>query len=1156
MARNRKAGKGKRVLRFEPLESRELLAITFSGDQWSLTMNDLVAQYRVDYPDISYISPTASEQEFLEWVNRLRANPSHTADQIINKMDPDAERLYHNNYNPEFFNAFDPRINSNCFAYYPANSNESLRDFIVDWEAMKSLSKVAPLAYGLVSQIASSYANTLVSEGRAGNISHNEQLGVEIQKYYGDESDYNENAFAGYGKYVYNGITYSEASYAFSAFLIDWGEGNEDHEHRDVMLSSSYTEIGVAIRNNGNTYTVADFVNNSSSEGAWLLGVLYTDADGDSFYDASEGINGNLTVSKLDTDGSVADTCTFDSFSTGGYQIFLKNGTYRITVKNQNDNREQTRIVNISGENVKEDFILRNYSTSPPVIDTHCTLPWKYYENSTTPDLSIVPDLAITTESTSNYLYQAKIQFASRPDNTSESLRLNAESASTLSTTFNPNDGSVWIYGKGTIAEYQEYLRNLTYSNSEQSCTLGERSISIQVFDGSFWSNEAAIQVNVLPKKVGLTVSNTKIFEGDIGQKTMVFTATLTEASRADVSFNYTVKDDTAIGGDSDDSDYDNTSSSGKITIQAGETSAQFEITIFGNYRLQKEEGIPYSDESNRSFTVELSELTGVFKTSSDEKIRGTIIDDDTPLFWKTENSWTSDTSYAFQTGEGDRRLSFAWKPTSSGLATWSVGSDNPNGFSLVVYRNAVLPENRIANATESATNTGKQIRWAADAGKWYIIRIEKTGNSTEIQNQSLQLREIMTNGLVQIDPLWEDLKEEDRKVQFSVNNGQLQFSLGDNTWDLARRSTIKSDYDVPLYFSGMSGTFSENSFNYGGDEGYTIDFDLKGSGISLYGSNSGEDMIFKGTDGNDQLLFENGDGSFTTKYDDPNYSKTWYFKNITLVKVDGLSGEDVAEIVDSSMDDVVVLAENDIAVYGKGHTLNAVNFNDVKIRFLYGGRNYVQIQNEEEDTQIILLADSLQMSGADGTFSYSVQYFDRLTINPKTFLDELSVFGSDKNNTIYDTSYGWLSFKNDLIGTSGVVYNVRNVIFRGMNIPNEDKIKIDLNESTISDIDQTTNTIQVIRTVNDQQWVLTLPAGWKKYLEEKIPRSQMSEAPTDVFVSDKADSEVPLIAESADLAGASVPYLSDIIFLEDDLDFNWIQNSWNSNTKKKRSFL
>ncbi|MDO5579784.1 MAG: hypothetical protein Q4G69_01490 [Planctomycetia bacterium] len=1174
MPKKKRKNLNKRVLRFESLESRELLAITFSGNDWSYTLDDLLKA--VD-STATYNEPSASEQEFLEWVNLLRSNPSATADKIIDKIDPEQDRVKDNGYsNSEFFDAVDPRINAICFGTYPAVSKEDLSDFLKAWNSMKESEGADPLAFGLASLVASDYAKNL-SAGSNTYIAHNPDLAADLAKYYGTLSSYNENVFAGSGTAAYNNITYTDASYAFSAFLIDWGESNKNHEHRDVMLSSNYTEMGAALyASSGATYTVADFVDNSSSEGAWLIGVIYSDNNGNSFYNSGEGVKltaGSLSVSNL-IDGEVSDTRTFNSFSSGGYQIYLKNGLYSITVNSPN--QSLTRIVNIGGKNVKEDFILNSIGSAAPVIDTNVLTPYQYCEKQEA--MPILSSLSITTENKSEYLYQAKISFASRPDNSSESLYLSSSLENGFSTITNTTDGFLLVYGKGSLEDYQKYLRSLTYANSAETATLGERAITVEVFDGVHWSNKASITVNVLPKKVGLTVSNAKIFEGDAGQQYMVFTATLGEASRGDVSFSYSVNGGTAVGGDSaDDSDYDNTSSTGTITIAAGKTSAEFQIAVFGNFRLQKEEGTPYSDEFNPYFLVELSDLIGVNLNS--EEIRGTIIDDDTPLFWKTEDSWTSADPALFRTDIGIRRLTYAYKPTSSGLAAWSVESDVPAGFSLAVYRNSVQPGNLITNSTLINTETGREIRWAVDAGSWYLVRIEKTGESTEIHNQKVQLTAISSGNAVNIDPFWEELPEEERKVQFGVNNGQLQFALGENIWHLAQRSyTFSSKYEVPLYFSGMSGTFSGSSFTYGeGDAATSVEFDLGGSGISLHGSNSGENMVFQGTEGNDKLVYENAGGTFTANYDDSKLSKTWYFNDITLVKVDSSAGEDVAEIIDSNMDDTVALVENDVAIYGKGHTLRAVNFNTVHIRFLYGGKNSVEILNKEVDTEIYLLTDSLQMLGTVKNemsldFSYSVQYFDRLLIKPEEYLNELHVFGSDNTSTVYNTSFGWLTYKNDLIGTVGEAYRVQNIIFRGLQSPEKENLQIILSsDCDIFSDDEYQTSVEVSRTVDNQELSLSLPYVWKDYLEKnkpvssEIPSLLPNEEPADP-VKEESIPEDPLggIAEADLPVHSTIPesttnpaeFSPDLFLLEDDLDFSWIQSSWDNSTKKKKSFI
>ena len=89
------------------------------------------------------------------------------------------------------------------------------------------------------------------------------------------------------------------------------------------------------------------------------------------------------------------------------------------------------------------------------------------------------------------------------------------------------------------------------------------------------------------------------------------FTVSLTEALARDISFNYATSNGTATAG----SDY--TSTSGSLTISAGQTSGTFNVPILADS----------TDENNETATLTLSNATN--STFSDDTATLTIADDD-----------------------------------------------------------------------------------------------------------------------------------------------------------------------------------------------------------------------------------------------------------------------------------------------------------------------------------------------------------------------------------------------------------------------------------------------------------------------------------------------------------------------------------------------
>jgi hypothetical protein len=103
---------------------------------------------------------------------------------------------------------------------------------------------------------------------------------------------------------------------------------------------------------------------------------------------------------------------------------------------------------------------------------------------------------------------------------------------------------------------------------------------------------------------------------GDAPPATAVFTVTLSEPTTVDVQVNFTTADGTAIsGGGVGENDYGSTS--GTLTIPAGETSATIEVTVYGDN----------VDEATENYLVNLSDPVNA--TIADDQGIGTILDGD-----------------------------------------------------------------------------------------------------------------------------------------------------------------------------------------------------------------------------------------------------------------------------------------------------------------------------------------------------------------------------------------------------------------------------------------------------------------------------------------------------------------------------------------------
>ncbi len=103
------------------------------------------------------------------------------------------------------------------------------------------------------------------------------------------------------------------------------------------------------------TYYTQVFGASGFSARTWLLGVVYHDANGNSFYNVGEGYGGvRIDVSPKGDPNTVVGTYTTDA--AGNYQIQLPGGEYRVTFTDTSTGKIKTSDVTIvAGTNVKLD---------------------------------------------------------------------------------------------------------------------------------------------------------------------------------------------------------------------------------------------------------------------------------------------------------------------------------------------------------------------------------------------------------------------------------------------------------------------------------------------------------------------------------------------------------------------------------------------------------------------------------------------------------------------------------------------------------------------------------------------------------------------------------------------------------------------------------
>ncbi|QTR44937.1 hypothetical protein J9253_13050 [Thiothrix litoralis] len=139
-------------------------------------------------------------------------------------------------------------------------------------------------------------------------------------------------------------------------------EGVVGRGHRVNMLDDSFKEVGIGIHSGeftsgatafNSVMSTQNFATQPNAE-AFLLGVIYKDADNNRFYTPGEGI-GSVGIVIVNTLTNA--TQTIYSMDAGGYQVELDAGIYDITYT-FNDNAHFIDDLVIGVDNIKSDWVV------------------------------------------------------------------------------------------------------------------------------------------------------------------------------------------------------------------------------------------------------------------------------------------------------------------------------------------------------------------------------------------------------------------------------------------------------------------------------------------------------------------------------------------------------------------------------------------------------------------------------------------------------------------------------------------------------------------------------------------------------------------------------------------------------------------------------
>jgi len=271
----------------------------------------------------SHGDPTVEEQYMLEFINRARANPAADGERLASTTDP----WILNNY--KYWKVDIPKIRSD-FAGYPSRPPLAFNEKLIAAARRHSNDMAQHDFQGHDGSDGSSFVDRLSDAGYTGWTKAGENV-----------SAYSPTIFA-----------------AHAGFNVDWGnEATLGHRHNIMNYAPEdgiYTEIGIGVIHEdkpatqvGPLVVTEDFGNKTSP---FLLGVVYTDKNGNGFYDMDEGISGVKITPSIGNYYAVSST-------SGGYAIPMTglsgSVTLTATVPGQGT---MTKTVTLSGSNMKVDF--------------------------------------------------------------------------------------------------------------------------------------------------------------------------------------------------------------------------------------------------------------------------------------------------------------------------------------------------------------------------------------------------------------------------------------------------------------------------------------------------------------------------------------------------------------------------------------------------------------------------------------------------------------------------------------------------------------------------------------------------------------------------------------------------------------------------------
>ncbi len=284
---------------------------------------------------LSVTTPSAAEQEMLEWINHMRTDPQAALADMVDSTTP--------------LHSSDVNIQS-ALSYF----HVSAAVLTQEWS---QLTPQAPLAWSpALADAARAHSNLMIANNDQDHQFPGEAGLLDRVVGYSNPERLNENIYA----YA------TSVLFAHAAFAIDWDSTSDGMQsprgHRNNIMSPDVREVGLGIvttpvadsvNDVGPVVVTEDFGNRYDINGSWLLGVAYHDANSDGHYTAGEGLGGvSVRIVGADFDKTISTN------SAGGYQLLLQPGTYAAQFSGQGITDDASHAVTVGSQNMKLDEVV------------------------------------------------------------------------------------------------------------------------------------------------------------------------------------------------------------------------------------------------------------------------------------------------------------------------------------------------------------------------------------------------------------------------------------------------------------------------------------------------------------------------------------------------------------------------------------------------------------------------------------------------------------------------------------------------------------------------------------------------------------------------------------------------------------------------------